>query len=194
VNLLVLGPQGSGKGTQAKRIAADYGIPHVATGDMFRAAIEEGTELGKRVEPILASGELVPDDLTIALIRERLSAPDAANGFVLDGFPRTLAQAEALDEMLAEIGRGLDAILFFDLSDELATERIHQRALEEGRADDSPEVIARRLAIYHEQTEPVVERYRATGKLVPLHAERSIGEVAAEIGEALELLGEGAAA
>jgi adenylate kinase len=194
VNLLVLGPQGSGKGTQAKRVSADHGIPHVATGDMFRAAVEERTELGKRVEPILASGELVPDDLTIALIRERLSAPDAANGFVLDGFPRTLAQAEALDEMLAEIERGLDAILFFDLSDEIATERIHQRALEEGRADDAPEAIARRLAIYHEQTEPVVERYRSTGKLVPLHAGRSIGEVAAEIGEALDLLGEGAAA
>jgi adenylate kinase len=96
--------------------------------------------------------------------------------------------------MLAEIARGLDAILFFDLSDEIATERIHQRALEEGRADDAPEAIARRLAIYHEQTEPVVERYRSTGKLVPLHAGRSIGEVAAEIGEALDLLGEGAAA
>ncbi|HET9286601.1 MAG TPA: adenylate kinase [Gaiella sp.] len=194
MNLLVLGPQGSGKGTQAKRIADDHGIPHVATGDIFRAAVEEGTELGKRVEPILASGELVPDDLTIALIRERLSAPDAANGFVLDGFPRTLAQAEALDEMLAGIERGLDAILFFDLSDAIATERIHRRAVEEGRADDTPEAIARRLAIYHEQTEPIVERYRATGKLVPLHADRSIGEVAAEISEALELLGEGATA
>jgi adenylate kinase len=194
VNLLVLGPQGSGKGTQAKRIADDHGIPHVATGDIFRAAVEEGTELGKRVEPILASGELVPDDLTIALIRERLSAPDAANGFVLDGFPRTLAQAEALDEMLAGIERGLDAILFFDLSDAIAIERILRRAVEEGRADDTPEAIARRLAIYHEQTEPIVERYRATGKLVPLHADRSIGEVAAEISEALELLGEGATA
>ena len=194
MNLLVLGPQGSGKGTQAKRIAEDHGIPHVATGDIFRAAVEEGTELGKRVEPILASGELVPDDLTIALIRERLSAPDAANGFVLDGFPRTLAQAEALDEMLAGIERGLDAILFFDLSDAIAIERILRRAVEEGRADDTPEAIARRLAIYHEQTEPIVERYRATGKLVPLHADRSIGEVAAEISEALELLGEGATA
>ena len=194
MNLLVLGPQGSGKGTQARRIAADHGIPHVSTGDMFRTAIEEGTEVGRRVEPILASGELVPDELTVALIRERLSAPDAVRGFVLDGFPRNLAQAEELDEMLAGIGRTLDAILFFDLSDELATERIHRRALEEGRDDDTPEVIARRLAIYHDQTEPVVERYRATGKLVPLHAERSIGEVAAEIGEALELLGEGAAA
>jgi adenylate kinase len=93
VNLLVLGPQGSGKGTQAARIAAERGIPHVSTGEMFRSAIEAGTELGRKVEPILASGELVPDDLTIALIRERLSAPDAERGFVLDGFPRNLSQA-----------------------------------------------------------------------------------------------------
>ena len=193
MNLLVLGPQGSGKGTQATRIAAEYGIPHVSTGEMFRAAIAEGSELGRRVDPILASGELVPDELTVALIRERLAAPDAGDGFVLDGFPRNLAQAEALDAMLGEIGRMLDAVLFFDLSDEIATERIRGRALDERREDDTPETIARRLAIYHEQTEPVVERYRATGKLVPLHAERTIGEVAAEIDEALELV-EGAAA
>jgi adenylate kinase len=160
---------------------------------MFRAAIAEGSELGRRVGPILASGELVPDELTVALIRERLAAPDAGDGFVLDGFPRNLAQAEALDAMLGEIGRTLDAVLFFDLSDEIATERIRGRALDEGREDDTPETIARRLAIYHEQTEPVVERYRVTGKLVPLHAERTIGEVAAEIDEALELV-EGAAA
>jgi adenylate kinase len=193
VNLLVLGPQGSGKGTQATRIAAEHGIPHVSTGEMFRAAIAEGSELGRRVGPILASGELVPDELTVALIRERLAAPDAGDGFVLDGFPRNLAQAEALDAMLGEIGRTLDAVLFFDLSDEIATERIRGRALDEGREDGTPETIARRLAIYHEQTEPVVERYRVTGKLVPLHAERTIGEVAAEIDEALELV-EGAAA
>jgi adenylate kinase len=129
MNLLVLGPQGSGKGTQATRIAAAHGIPHVSTGDMFRAAISDGSELGRQVEPILASGELVPDDLTVALIRERLSEPDAVHGFVLDGFPRNLAQAEALDAMLAEIGRALDAVLFFDLSDEIATERIHGGAL-----------------------------------------------------------------
>lgn len=194
MNLLVLGPQGSGKGTQAKRISAAHGIPHVSTGDMFRAAIADGTELGRQVEPILASGELVPDDLTVALIRERLSEHDARDGFVLDGFPRNLAQAEALDGMLAEIGRGLDAVLFFDLSDELAVERIRGRAIEEGRDDDTPESIARRLAIYHEQTEPVVERYRATGKLVPLHAARSIEEVSTEIEAALDLLEEGAAA
>jgi adenylate kinase len=194
VNVLVLGPQGSGKGTQAQRLSADHGIPHVATGDMFRAAIAAGTELGREVEPILAAGELVPDELTVALIRERLSEADAADGFVLDGFPRNLAQAEGLDAMLAEIRKTLDAVLFFDISDEVALERLLVRSEQEGRHDDQPEVIARRLAIYHEQTEPVVERYRATGKLVPLHAERSVGEVAAEIGAALELLGEGAAA
>jgi adenylate kinase len=192
--LLVLGPQGSGKGTQAKRISAAHGIPHVSTGEMFRATIAAGTELGRRVEPILASGDLVPDDLTVALIRERLSVEDARDGFVLDGFPRNLAQAEALDRMLAEIGRGLDAVLFFDLSDELAVERIRGRALDEGREDDTPEAIARRLAIYHEQTEPVVERYRATGKLVPLHAARSIEEVSTEIEAALDLLEDGEAA
>jgi len=194
VNLLVLGPQGSGKGTQAARLSTGHGIPHVSTGDMFRAAIAAGTELGREVEPILAAGELVPDGLTVALIRERLSQADASGGFVLDGFPRNLEQAEALDAMLAQIGRTLDAVLFFDLSDEVALERLLGRARDEERPDDTPDVIARRLAIYHEQTEPVVERYRATGKLVPLHAERSVGEVAAEIGAALELLGEGAAA
>ena len=194
MNLLVLGPQGSGKGTQAARISADHGIPHVSTGEMFRAAIAEGTELGRQVEPILASGDLVPDELTVALIRERLSRADAADGFVLDGFPRNLTQAEELDGMLAEIGRSLDAVLFFDIPDEVALERIASRAADEARRDDQADAIARRLAIYHDHTEPVVERYRASGKLVPLHAARSIGEVATEIAAALELLGEGAAA
>ncbi len=194
MNLLVLGPQGSGKGTQSTRLASAHGIPHVSTGEMFRAAITEGTELGLRVEPILATGELVPDDLTVALIRERLAKPDAERGFVLDGFPRNLAQAEALDAMLDEIGRVLDAVLFFELPDEVAVERLLGRARDEGRDDDTPEAIARRLEIYHEQTEPVVERYRATGKLVPLHAARSIEQVAGEIEEALELLDEEAVA
>jgi adenylate kinase len=193
VNLLVLGPQGAGKGTQAKRISAEYGIPHVATGDMFRAAIAERTELGRKVEPILNSGALVPDEITIALIRERLGRPDAAEGFVLDGFPRTLGQAEALDGMLADIGRGLDAILFFDVPDEVGMERALSRAQIEVRADDTPEVIARRLETYHSETEPIVEHYRATGKLVPLHAERSIEAVWAEIVAALRMLGEDAA-
>jgi adenylate kinase len=185
VNLLVLGPQGSGKGTQARRISEAYGIPHVSTGDMFRAAIVDGTPLGLAVAPILAAGELVPDALTIGLIRERLGAADAARGFVLDGFPRNVEQAVALDEMLAAIGHSIDGVLFFDLSDELAAERMRGRAAAEGRTDDTPEVIARRLAIYHEQTEPVVDRYRAAGVLLPLHAERPVDEVSAEIFAAL---------
>ena len=189
MNLLVLGPQGLGKGTQAKHIASDFSIPHVSTGDMFRAAIAAGTELGHQVEPILASGELVPDELTVALIRERLSQPDAEAGFVLDGFPRNLAQAEALDATLGEIGRSLDAILFFDVPDAVGLERALKRAELEGRADDTPDVIAKRLEIYHAETEPIVEHYRVTGKLVPLHADRSIDEVWAEISSALEQLG-----
>ncbi len=189
MNLLVLGPQGAGKGTQAKRISTEYGIPHISTGDMFRAAAAAGSELGKQVEPILASGELVPDELTVALIRERLGEDDAQQGFVLDGFPRNLAQAEALDEMLSSIGRQLDAILFFDIPDSVGIERALERARLEGRDDDTPEVIKRRLEIYHSETEPVVEHYRVTGKLVPLHAERSVQDVWREIEEALERVG-----
>jgi adenylate kinase len=186
MNLLVLGPQGAGKGTQAQRIAAEYSLPHISTGDMFREAIAAQTALGKQVEPLLAAGRLVPDDVTIALIRERLGGVDAADGFVLDGFPRNLAQAEALDEMLGEIGRELDAILFFDLPDDVATERLLKRGSEENRLDDTPEVITERLRTYHEQTEPIVEHYRITGRLVPLHADRSIDEVWSEIQDALE--------
>jgi adenylate kinase len=152
---------------------------------MFRAAIADGTELGRQVAPILALGELVPDELTIALIRERLSQPDAEDGFVLDGFPRNLVQAEALDEMLAEISRPLECVFFFDLDDETATRRLLDRAADENRPDDAPEVIARRLAIYHEQTEPVVERYREAGILCPLRAGGTVDDVFAEIESAL---------
>ncbi|HVV58415.1 MAG TPA: adenylate kinase [Gaiellaceae bacterium] len=189
MNLLVLGPQGAGKGTQAKRISAEHGIPHVSTGDMFRA-LDLGTELGRRVKEIMDSGQLVPDEVTIAMLEERLAAADAQGGFVLDGFPRNLAQAEALDRMLRGIGRGLDAILFFDVPDAVGTERALKRAEIEGRSDDTPEAIAKRLAVYHEQTEPIVEHYRATGKLVPLHAERTVEEVWAEIEDALDALGD----
>jgi len=188
LNLLVLGPQGAGKGTQAKRIAADYQVPHISTGDRFRAEIAAGTDFGRRVQSILASGELVPDELTIAKLREWLLA-EGVGGFVLDGFPRNLAQAEALDDLLKTLGKELDAILFFDLPDAVATERMLGRAADESRPDDTPEVIARRLEIYHSETEPIVEHYRATGKLVPLHAERTIDEVYDEVQEALERVG-----
>jgi adenylate kinase len=189
LNLLVLGPQGAGKGTQAKRIAAEYELRHISTGDRFRQEIADGTEFGRRVASILQSGELVPDELTIARLREWLADESTRGGFVLDGFPRNLAQAKALDTMLAEIGRTLDAILFFDVPDDVATARLLERALDQERGDDTPEVIARRLAIYHESTEPVVEHYRVTGKLVPLHAERSPEDVYNEIQDALDALG-----
>jgi adenylate kinase len=185
VNLLVLGPQGAGKGTQAKRISANYGIPHVSTGDMFRAAVAAGTPLGKQVEPLLKEGILVPDELTVSLIRERLSADDAAEGFVLDGFPRNLNQARALDDMLRDIDRRLDAILFFDIPDSVGMERALNRAEIEHRNDDTREVIARRLATYHDETEAVVEHYRTTGTLVPLHAGRTVEEVWREVEDAL---------
>jgi adenylate kinase len=188
LNILLLGPQGSGKGTQAKRISKEYGIPQIATGEMFRAAIAAGSELGRQVEQILARGELVPDELTIELIRERLAEPDAQAGFILDGFPRNLAQAEALDALLAEIDRPLSIVFEFQISDEVCVLRLTKRAVVEGRPDDTPEAIARRLQIYHEQTEPVIQHYLATGKVVGLHADRSEDEVFAEIQEALELV------
>jgi adenylate kinase len=186
VNILLLGPQGSGKGTQAKKISEAYEVPHIATGDMFRAAVAADGELGRKVKPILDAGELVPDDVTIALIRERLGEDDAQRGFVLDGFPRNIAQAEALDAMLEEIDRPLSAVLLLELSDDTARERLGRRAVLEGRADDQPEAIERRLRDYHEKTEQVVDHYLTTGKLVKMHAERPIDEVWAEIEDTLE--------
>ena len=186
MNILLLGPQGSGKGTQAKRISAEYGLPHIATGDMFREAIARKSPLGLQVEPILASGQLVPDQLTISLIRERLAEEDARHGFVLDGFPRNLAQAEALDELLAELARPLDVIFDFQISDDVCIQRMLKRAEAEGRPDDTPEVIAERLRIYHEQTEPLIQHYLATGRVVGINADASVEVVGEEIDRALE--------
>ena len=155
MRILILGPQGSGKGTQAKRIAEAHDIPHVATGDILRTAIAEGSEFGEKVAPIVERGDLVPDDLMVELIRERLAAED---GFVLDGFPRTVPQAEALDAMLDEIGKPLDAVLLLEVGDDVALERLLSRRAEEGRNDDSLDVIRNRLRLYHGLTKPVVER------------------------------------
>jgi adenylate kinase len=186
VNVLLLGPQGSGKGTQAKRIETEYGIPHIATGDMLRSAIEDESELGRRVKPILESGKLVPDELIIDLIRDRLGQADTEAGFVLDGFPRTAPQADALDSMLDEIGRPLSIVFEVQVPDEIARDRLLRRAEVEGRADDTPEVIDRRLDLYHELTEPLVEHYRLQGNLVGIHGDRPVNEVFAEIQQALE--------
>ena len=186
MNILLLGPQGSGKGTQAKRISEEYGIPHIATGDMLRAAMAAGTELGRKVTPIYDSGALVPDDLMIELIRERLAQDDTENGFVLDGFPRNMAQAEALDPMLREIGKELTVVFVLQLPDEVCIERLTKRAQLEGRVDDTPEAIAKRLELYHRVTEPLIEWYRIRSNVVMIHADRSVNEVFGEIQQALE--------
>jgi adenylate kinase len=186
VKILLLGPQGSGKGTQAKRISAEYGIPHIATGDILRAAIAAGTSFGLQVGPILERGELVPDELMTELIRERLEEPDAAEGFVLDGFPRTTPQADALDSMLREIGRELTVVFALQVSDEVCIERLLKRAREEQRPDDTPEAIRTRLELYHRETEPLIEHYRTLGVLIPIHADGTPNEVFAEIQAALE--------
>ena len=183
MRILILGPQGSGKGTQAKRIAAAYGVPHVATGDILRSAMVAGTELGKQVQPIYDRGDLVPDELMVGLIRERLAEED---GFVLDGFPRTVPQAEALDAMLEEIEKPLDAVILLRVSDDVATGRLEARAEAEGRADDSPEAISNRLRLYHELTELVVDRYRLAGIEVVVDGEQAMDEVFAAIEDALE--------
>ena len=186
MNILVLGPQGSGKGTQAKRIKALHGIPHIATGDMIREMKEVPDALGRELKEVYDRGDLVPDDLMIRLIRERLSRGDTLGGFVLDGFPRTMPQAEALDALLRELGRDLDVVFEFQVPDrEELLGRMLKRAAEENRSDDTPEAIQRRLELYDRETAPLVEYYRARGNVVGIHADRSIGEVFHEISNAL---------
>jgi len=186
LDVLLLGVQGSGKGTQAKRLASEYDIAHLSTGDMLRQAIAEGTELGRRVKPVLEAGDLVPDDLMIELIRGRIQSPDTAGGFILDGFPRTMAQADALDSMLAEIDRPLSVVLELQVPDDVAIARLRKRAAEEGRSDDTPEAIANRIDLYHRETKPLVSHYRLAGNLVGIHGDRSENEVFAEIQDAVD--------
>ena len=185
----MLGPQGSGKGTQAKKIASTYGVPHIATGDMIREMKERPTDLGRELRDIYDRGDLVGDEMMIRLIRDRLDRGDTLPGFVLDGFPRTMAQAEALDAMLEDIGKPLDAVILLQVSDEVATNRLRARAEEEGRADDSPEAIRNRLRLYHELTERVVDRYRLTGTEVAVDGEQTMDEVFAAVEDALAGVG-----
>jgi len=186
LNILLLGPQGAGKGTQAKRIAAAYGIPHVASGEILRAEMAAGTELGARVKEVYDRGDLVSDELMIELIRNRLEQADTERGFILDGFPRTTVQAEALEQMLGELGHTFNVVFVLRIPDEIAFERLRRRAQVEGRADDTDDAIRRRLDNYHRETEPLIEHYRVRGNLVLIHGERSENEVFGEIQNALE--------
>jgi adenylate kinase len=186
LNVLLLGPQGAGKGTQAKRISAEYGIPQIASGEILRAEMAAGTELGRRVQEVYDRGDLVSDDLMIELIRNRLEQPDTEAGFILDGFPRTTVQAEALDSMFSDIGRSFNVAFALQIPDEVAFERLRRRAEVEGRADDTDEAIKRRLDNYHRETEPLIEHYRTRGNLVPIRGNRTENEVFADIQAALE--------
>ena len=177
LDILLLGPPGAGKGTQAKMIEDAHGVPQISTGDMLRAAIGSGSELGAEVQPIVVRGDLVPDELIVRVIRDRLEADDTSAGFILDGFPRTIAQAEALDQMLIEIGRSLHVVLEFVLDEDEAVKRLVRRAEEEGRTDDDPDVIRHRFVVWREQTLPLTRYYEEGGKLVSLDAAEPVESV-----------------
>jgi len=161
-DLIIFGPPGAGKGTQAPRIAAELGVPHVSTGDMLRHHRREGTDLGREAQAYMDRGDLVPDDLVVRMLRARIEEPDAREGFVLDGFPRTVPQAAALDVMLAEAGRDIERLLVLDVSEEEIVQRISSRVGDDGkrRPDDEPEVVRNRYAVYLAETVPVRDHYR----------------------------------
>ena len=187
--LLIVGPQGSGKGTQGVRIAEAYGIPVISTGDIFRAHIKEGTDLGKQVTAVLDTGDLVSDELTGALVRDRISQPDAANGLLLDGYPRNAAQVVHLDDFLAAQGTSLDAVILLDVPREESIQRLELRATEQGRADDTPEAISHRLDIYERETAPILEAYGAKGIVDRIDGVGGLDEITERIFAALAARG-----
>jgi adenylate kinase len=162
-SLLLIGPPGAGKGTQAKLIAERYGIPHISTGEIFRANVAEGTPLGVEAKSYMDRGEYVPDSVTNAMVRDRLGQPDTGNGFLLDGYPRTLPQVDELDGILADLGKNLDVVVEITADQSEVTQRLLDRAAKEGRADDTAEVITRRLEVYAAETEPIVGVYEGRG-------------------------------
>ena len=178
---LIVGPPGVGKGTQAARISEAFGIPTISTGDIFRSNIAEGTELGKQVKAIVDAGDYVPDSLTNALVEDRLRSADAADGFLLDGYPRTPDQVQHLDAILASHGQALDAVIRLLADREEIVRRLRKRALEQGRADDSEEAIRHRQEVYQRETEPVVAMYRDRGVLLEVDGLGAIDEVTQRI-------------
>lgn len=186
MRMLIMGAPGAGKGTQASAVAERHGVPAISTGDMFRANIKEGTELGRKVKAIMDAGDLVPDELTDAIVVDRLNQPDAAEGFLLDGYPRNMHQVEALDSYLSEHGESLDVVISLDVDPELLTQRLLKRAEIEGRSDDNEETIRNRMKVYTAQTEPLLDHYRKAGVLVEVDGVGEIDEVRERILKALE--------
>lgn len=188
MNIILLGPPGAGKGTQAERLVAERGLIQLSTGDMLRAAVAAGTEIGKRAKAIMDRGDLVPDEVVIQIISERLDQPDAKAGVILDGFPRTVAQAEALDSLLAQKSMSLAAVIELQVDEQALVARIENRAAETGgaRADDNVETLRNRLAVYREQTAPIIPYYRDKGALKSVDGMGSIEQVASEIDRILD--------
>jgi len=184
MDLILFGPPGAGKGTQAKVLQDERGLVQLSTGDMLRAAVAAGTELGKKSKAIMDRGDLVPDDLVVGIIAERLEKPDCAKGVIFDGFPRTVAQAKALDTMLAGRGRRIDAVIELKVDDEAMVGRMESRVRENpgaARADDTPETLRKRLGVYRQNTAPLLDFYRGQGKLVSVDGMASIVEVSTAV-------------
>ena len=200
MRLILLGPPGAGKGTQAQRLVEKYGIVQLSTGDMLRAAVAAGTPVGLKAKDIMAAGGLVPDDVVVDIIADRIEQPDAANGFILDGFPRTVPQAAALDDLLKRKKMKLDAVIELKVNEGALLQRVENRAAEtrargeEVRADDTPEVLAKRLASYRAQTEPLIDYYSERRSLLTVDGMMSIDGVTEEIGRVLSAIGAGTSA
>lgn len=184
--IVLLGPPGAGKGTQASAIVASQGVPHVSTGDMLRAAVKAGTPIGLKAKAVMEAGELVSDEIVIGIAEERLSQPDAREGFLLDGFPRTLAQAEALEALLAKLGKPLDCCLALTVDNEAVVQRLLKRARIEGRADDNEATIRERMRVYDRQTAPLLSFYRSRSLLREVDGMGTVEEVGQRIREALK--------
>jgi len=190
MRIVLLGAPGSGKGTQAALLVKDLDLPHISTGELLRSAVEAGTELGQKAKAVMDRGELVSDDIMLGLIEERLSQPDASAGFILDGYPRNLAQAEALDTLLKRLDQPVDEALQIDVDVELVIERIARRAAEEGRSDDTEDVVRNRMKVYSDQTAPVVDYYAQKGLLSRVLGEGTIEEVFQRIKGVLQMRSE----
>ncbi len=186
MRLLIMGAPGAGKGTQAVGVAAHYGVPAISTGDIFRANVKNGTPLGKQVDAIMKAGNYVPDELTEQIVADRLNGPDARSGFLLDGFPRTMHQVDALDDYLDQHGKTLDAVICLDVDPEDLIARLLKRAQIEGRADDNEETIRHRMDVYLESTQPLLDAYAKRGLLVRVDGNGSVGQVATRIATAVD--------